>query len=331
MARCFVTGGTGFVGSHIVRLLEQRGHKVEIMIRETSSLDLVDGYTYKKCIGDVTDGDCLNNIISEEIEWLFHNAGVMAEWGGREKFFPVNVEGTRNILEVVRKKDIPQLIHTSSTALYGFPNRTEPLLEDDPWKPMNNYQRSKAAAEALITEYEKAYGIKATRVRPPTVLGHGDMFTGPQIIDFIQNGSMVTFGGGKNLQSFVHADDVAECLVLAAENFDKAAGNAYNVTSFTCRFIEFIESIASELGAENKFRNFPYRAALGLGKISAGIYSTARRKNAPLLTDFRVLLFGSNYVIGTDKAKKDLGFSPKWDLSSTVRDMVQWKGFVKPR
>jgi nucleoside-diphosphate-sugar epimerase len=196
---------------------------------------------------------------------------------------------------------------------------------------MNNYQKSKAAAEALITEYEKAYGIKATRVRPPTVLGSGDMFTGPQIIDFIKNESMVTFGGGKNYSTFAHGDDVAECLILAAENFNKASGNAYNVGSFVCKFIDFIEVIADELGAEKKFRNFPYKMTLGLGKMSAGLYSAARRKNAPLLTDFRVLLFGSNYVLGIDKARDDLGFTPRWDLPNTITDMIQWGGFVKDR
>ncbi|MFW9847893.1 MAG: NAD-dependent epimerase/dehydratase family protein [Candidatus Thorarchaeota archaeon] len=331
MARCFVTGATGFVGSHIVRLLEKKGHEVQIMVRETSSLDLIDGHTYKKCIGDVTDAACLNDIISDDVEWLFHNAAIMADWGSREKFFPINVEGTRNILEVVRKKDIPQLIYTSSTAVYGFPNKIEPMLEDDKWAPMNEYQKSKGAAEALITEYEKAYGIRATRVRPPTILGHGDMFTGPQIIEFIKNESMVTFGGGLNYSSFAHGGDVAECLILAAEKFSKSKGNAYNVTSFVCRFIDFIETLADELGAEKKFRNYPYKATLGLGKLSAGLYSLAGRKNAPLLTDFRVLLFGSNYVVGIDKARDELGFEPRWDLHSTVTDMVEWGGFVKER
>ncbi len=331
MTNCFVTGGTGFVGSHIVRLLAEREHNVKVMVRESSKLDLIDGIAYGKCIGDVTDAASLETNITEDIEWLFHNAAIMAEWGNRSKFFPVNVEGTKNILEVVRKKDIPQMIYTSSTALYGFPNKLEPMLEDDEWAPMNNYQKSKTAAESLIQEYAKAYGIKVARVRPPTVLGRGDMFTGPQIIERIKNVEMVTFGGGENIQSFAHGDDVAECLILAAERFNKSAGNAYNVVSFTCRLIDFLEALADEVGAEKKFKNYPYRAALGLGKMSSGIYSAFGRKKAPLLTDFVVKLFGSNYIVGGDKAKNDLGFKPRWDLTSTVKDMVDWGGFVKPR
>lgn len=331
MTYCFVTGGTGFVGSHIVRLLAEKGHNVNVLVRETSKLDLIDGISYTKCLGDVTDASSLESCITNDIEWLFHNAAIMAEWGGKSKFYPVNVDGTKNILEVVRKKDIPQLIYTSSTALYGFPNKSEPMMEDDKWAPMNYYQKSKTAAEVLITEYEKAYGIKATRIRPPTVLGHGDMFTGPQIIERIKNEEMVTFGGGNNLQSFVHGRDVAECLVLAAEKFNKSADHAYNVISFTCKFIEFIGAIADEVGAKKKFQNYPYRVAVGLGRVSSGLYSTLQREKAPLLTDFVVKLFGSNYIIGVDKAKNELGFEPKWDLKSTVKDMVDWGGFVKPR
>ena len=331
MTKCFVTGGTGFVGSHIVRLLADRGHDVKVMVRESSKLDLIDGLAYTKCIGDVTDATTLNTNITEDIEWLFHNAAIMADWGGKSKFNPINVEGTRNILEIVRKKDIPKLIYTSSTAVYGFPNKLETMLEDYEWAPMNNYQRSKAAAETLIMQYTDEYGIKATRIRPPTVLGRGDMFTGPQIIERIKNESMVVFGGGKKYSSFAHGDDVAECLILAAENFNKSAGNAYNVVSFACRFIDFLEAIADEVGAKKKFQNFPYRAALGLGKMSGGLYRAFHRKNAPLLTEFIVKLFGSNYVVGADKARDDLGFIPRWDLATTVTDMVDWGGYVKPR
>ncbi|MDF1538462.1 MAG: NAD(P)-dependent oxidoreductase [Candidatus Thorarchaeota archaeon] len=331
MTNCFVTGGTGFVGSHIVRQLAEKGHNVKVMARETSKLDLIDGLTYTKCIGDVTDAASLDANITEDIEWLFHNAAIMAEWGSKEKFFPVNVDGTQNILEVVRKKDIPQLMYTSSTAVYGFPHKLEPMLEDDEWAPMNYYQKSKAAAETLITEYAKAYGIKAVRIRPPTVLGRGDMFTGPQIIERLKNEEMVTFGGGKNHQSFVHGSDVAECLILAAENFEKAAGNAYNVVSFSSRFIDFLEALADEVGVERKFQNYPYKVTLGLGKMTAGICGALGREKAPLLTDFVVKLFGSNYVVSGDKVRNELDFEPKWNLASTVKDMVDWGGEVKPR
>lgn len=331
MVRSFVTGGNGFVGSYIVRLLSEGNHDVTILKRASSNLDLLDGLTFNSVVGDVTDFNSLEEGVPEDTEWFFHNAAIMKDWGGKSQFFPVNVEGTRNVLEVMRKKDIPKLIHTSSTAVYGFPNIKDPLTEDAPWKPMNTYQRSKAAAEELIMEYGETYGIRAAMIRGPTILGKGDMFTGSQLIDRITNGNMFVFGGGNNLQSFAHGEDFAKCLVLAAANFDKAAGNAFNVTSFTCTFREFLETIADEVDASKDFGNFPYAPSVAMGTAAAGLYRAFHRKNSPLLTSFRVKLFGSNYIIDNTKAKEILGYEPKWNLQSTVKDMVEWGGSIKAR
>ncbi len=331
MVRCFVTGGTGFVGSYIVRLLTEKKHEVKVLVRESSNLDLIDGLSFEKAIGDVTNIESLEKGITDDTEWLFHNAAIMADWGGKEHFFKVNVEGTRNILEVMRKKDIPSLIYTSSTAVYGFPNLSKPMNEETPWKPMNNYQKSKAEAETLVRQYISDYGIKATIVRAPSVFGKGDMFTGPQLIEYIKKGRMVTFGGGMNPQSYSHGEDFAQLLVLCAEKFDIASGNAYNVASFDCIYKEFLEALADELGAEKKFWNLPYSMSIAIGSFLGRLYKAFNRKNAPLLTAFRVKLFGSKYLIDVSKAEQELGFTPKWDLQSTVKDVVEWGGTVKAR
>lgn len=331
MANCFVTGGTGFIGSHIVRLLCEKGHSVTMLARETSDLHLIQDLKHKTAIGDLTNLDSLLNAVPDETERLFHNAAIMADWGSRKKYFPVNVEGTRHILEVMRRRDLPQLVHTSSTAVYGFPNTQKPLHEDDPYGPANAYQESKVEAEKLIRKYESDYGLNASIVRGPVALGHGDMFTTPQLIEFAKNGGMVLFSGGKNTQTYVHGEDFARCLVLAAENMNKAAGNAYNVGSFTCEYRELAEALTEELGLEMNFRNYPYPVAVGLGVIAERLYMAFNRKNAPLLTSFRVKMFGTEYIVDYSKAQKELGYEPKWDLKSTVKDMVEWGGFVKPR
>lgn len=331
MVQCFVTGGNGFVGSYIVKLLLADNHDVTILRRSSSNLELIEGLPFKSSIGDVTDSESLVRAVPEDTEWFFNNAAIMKDWGDRSKFYPVNVEGTRNVLEVLRKKDISNLIHTSSTAVYGFPNKKEPLYEDAPWAPINSYQHSKAAAETLIREYEETYGIKATMVRGPTVLGKGDLFTGPQIIERIKQGNMVKFGGGNNRQSYAHGEDFARCLILAAEQFNKSAGNAYNVTSFTCTFNELIERLAEEVSAPKKFTNMPYAPSIAIGATAAGLFRAFHRQNAPLITPFRVKLFGSSYIIDTSKARSDLGFEPRWDLDSTVQDMVQWGGAIRER
>ena len=331
MAHCFVTGGTGFIGHHIVKQLNEKGHDVTILIREDSSLDLLEGCDYQTVVGDVTNLDTLRQAVPNSTEWLFHNAAIMADWGGKDYFFPVNVGGTENILETVRQKDIPRLLHTSSTAVYGFPETSEYITEGWEKNPANAYQESKLASEELIREYIADYGIGASMVRPPVVLGEGDMFTGPQFIQRIENGDMVVFGDGSNEQSFVHADDTARALVTAAENFGSASNEAFNVVSFSCEFRELMTAIAQELGVEPSFREIPYWLAKAVGGFLGSLYRAFGRDNAPLLTSFRAKMFGSEYLVDDSKIQEKLGFKPKWDLESTVQDMVEWRGFVKPR
>ena len=330
MARCFVTGGSGFIGSHIVRLLDEAGHEVHVLIRKSSNLDLLAGTRALTVVGDITDGKGLLQAVPDDIEWFFHNAAIMADWG-EARFKKVNVDGVQNVLEVVRQKDIPRLIYTSSTAVYGFPNRDEPISESYDHAPTNGYQRSKLAAEKLIHESMTTQGIRAAMVRPPTVLGRGDMFTGPILIERLRDGAMFCFGDGRNSQSFAHGEDVAQCLIKAAESFDVAYGSAYNVTSFTCEFIEFLDALRKEIGTDKPVKKLPYQAALTMGKIMGGLFKAFLRPNAPLITAFRVRLFGSKYIIDDTKARMELGYEPKWNLESTVKDMVEWGGVFKPR
>ena len=104
MARCFVTGGTGFIGSHIVRLLAQSGHEVHVLARKSSSLDLIDGIESNIVIGDVTDSSGMLEVIPDDVEWFFHNAAIMSDWGGKTRFQGVNVDGVRNVIEVINRR-----------------------------------------------------------------------------------------------------------------------------------------------------------------------------------------------------------------------------------
>ncbi|MFX0056492.1 MAG: NAD-dependent epimerase/dehydratase family protein [Promethearchaeota archaeon] len=329
MVDCFVTGGTGFIGSHIVRLLADRGHSVTVLVRKTSNMDLIEDVPISKSVGDITDMESMFSGTPDDTEWFFHNAARMSEWGGKARNWPINVEGTRNALEVARRKDIPKFIYTSSTALYGFPEK--PMTEDSPRKPYESYQQSKLAAEELVWEYSREHGIRATAVRPPTVVGHGDMYLGPTLIEAVKSGTWIHLDGGKNRQSIVHAEDVARCLILAAENFGKAYGNAYNVTSFITEMRVFIEALADELGVTKDFRSVPYKVALTMGKVTSGLFRAFHRKDSPFLTAFRVKYMGSEYVVDDSKARQELGYQPKWNLEATVRDMVEWGGTFKPR
>ena len=141
----------------------------------------------------------------------------------------------------------------------------------------------------------------------------------------------MTFGGGRNQQSFVHGEDVARLLVLGAEKQGIAAGNAYNAVSFTTTFKEFIDAVSGELKVEPKYRNLPYVPAMLLGKMLSGLYRAFHRRKPPVLNDFVVKLFGTDYIISSEKAMKELGYASNWNLMDTAHDIVDWGGYIKPR
>ncbi|MBN2334426.1 NAD-dependent epimerase/dehydratase family protein [Candidatus Bathyarchaeota archaeon] len=331
MVSCFVTGGTGFIGRYIVRLHRERGHEVTMLVRGSSDTSSIDGLGAEFKVGDVSDGRSVLEALPEDCEWFFHNAAVMSDWGPRSHFAPVNVEGVRNVLETVRKRDVPALIHTSSTAVYGLPDTGDPITEDMTVKPSHPYQESKYLAEALVREYGELYGVEAAMVRPPTVLGGGDMYTGPMLIDYIRRGSMTYFGDGRVNQSYVHAEDVAACLIKAAERFSEARGRAYNVTSFMATYRALVEALSAELGVNRKVSEIPYAVADALGWLMEACYGALESRRAPPLTSFRVRLYGRDYVIDDSRARTELGYTPRWVLTETVRDMVENCGTLKPR
>jgi len=95
---------------------------------------------------------------------------------------------------------------------------------------------------------------------------------------------------------------------------------------------EFIEGLAKKMQIDcSKIRKIPYTVGLKLGKILGGLYGAFLRPNPPLVTGFRVKLLGSEYLIDGSKAENELGFEPKWNLEDSVKDIVKWGGFVKPR
>ena len=129
--KALVTGGTGFLGSHIVRLLCEEGHGVRVLHRASSKLDALEGLSYESALGDVTDLESLRTACAG-CDWVFHVAAVADYWrADHEWMFAVNVEGTRNVLQAADEKGVKRVIFTSSAAAVGLHPNAEPADETD--------------------------------------------------------------------------------------------------------------------------------------------------------------------------------------------------------
>jgi len=237
--KVLVTGGAGFIGSHLVDRLVSEGFKVRV-IDNLSSGRLenikrhVDEGSIELIIGDLKDLQTTLRAV-EGIDVVFHfaaNPEVRVSTTNPEIHFNENVVATFILLEAMRKHNVKELVFASSSSVYGEPDDI-PVGEDAPTRPVSVYGASKAACENLIHAYSKLYGIKAVILRYANVVGprlrHGVVWD--FIVKLRRNPvELEVLGDGKQVRSYIYIDDAVEATMIA---WRKTEGSyeVYNVAS----------------------------------------------------------------------------------------------------
>jgi len=307
--KILVTGASGFIGSYLVKDLLNQGHTLHTFTRKKDfTIEGTETFT-----GDIKDINSLKPAF-KDVDAVIHNAAYANDWGKKKIFFEANVNGTRNIADACIKYGVNRLLYTSTAGIYGFPNSLTPIKEEDGAtpKPLNPYGASKIESEKLLQQYND---LKITIFRPPMVFGAGGK-PSRILLSTIEQGKAAYIGKGEKHISIVHPADVAQCFQLA---LNKEIEGVFNTVSFYCTIKEIFEASAKKLGVEPPQKHFPFFIA-----YLSGFFSELFAKEEPSLTRFRVIKLGTSRIIDGEKAKKELGFKPQYDLEKTVNDMVSW-------
>ena len=305
--KVLITGGSGFIGKYLIKDLLDHKYDIKLLTRQENP-DIEDVEIIK---GDITNiNTCLKAV--NNVDAVFHNAAYATDYGEKKIIFNINVNGTKNILEACLKQDINRVIYTSTAGVYGFPNTKKKLDENSKINPFNIYHKSKFEGEQILKKSNK---IKLSIIRPPLVLGYGGR--GSEIlINRIKEKKMIYINNGNHYISIVHPSDVAQCLRLAFEK--DVNGDVFNVVSFYCKIKDLFEEICKALNVDPPKKNisyyFVYLGAILNEKINL---------NEPSLTRFRVKSMGTTRFIDCNKAKRLIGYKPKYDLKKTVEDMIK--------
>jgi nucleoside-diphosphate-sugar epimerase len=315
-----VTGGTGFVGSHLVESLLQRGCTVTCLVRDPARLRWLSGLKVRLVQGDCSLPGSLVSAV-KDVSIVFHAAGLTKARRARE-YYEVNQLGTRNILEACagNNPDISKFILVSSLAAAGPSGDGTPVKDTDSPRPVSDYGKSKLLAEEEAMRYQDRFPVVI--LRPSAVYGprDADMF---ELFRWAARGLWVELAGGDRFINPCFVKDLVSALLLAAEK-RTASGSIYFVAEDRpYSWSEFREALLSSGGVKARTIKIPYWAAYLMGRASEfGSVFTSR----PALTNRQKVREAVQryWTCDLTKIESELGFRAAFPLEKGLRLTWEW-------
>ncbi len=316
--RVLVTGAAGFIGSHLVDELLWKGYEVAALIRTSSDLRWLRGKNVEFVYGDLLQGEDIPSL--KGFSYIFHLAG-LTRAARKKAFFRANHEATERLVNAAGKtKGIKRFVYLSTLAAAGPSSPGRALREEDPPAPISSYGESKLKGEEAVLRYKDA--IPVTILRPCAVYGPRDEYM-YEYFKVISKGYMPSIGKGPVSVSFCYVDDLIFALMLAITR-DHPSGEIFFVSDgeqYTLDF--FAQAVSSALRVRVKKLRVPVWAAriYALGSDVCGMMmgstpSFHRSKCAEAIQ--------RSWVCDITKARKGLGFKPRFRLEAGVRVALRW-------
>ncbi|MGB9714289.1 MAG: GDP-mannose 4,6-dehydratase [Candidatus Bathyarchaeales archaeon] len=319
--RVLVTGGAGFIGSHLVEeYLVNDAEKVVVLddfsTGTMENLDDMKDEKLKIVKGSILDFAQLNAVVKKEkIDIMDHLAAELEVYTGikdAERDAKINILGTLNVLNAALKNNVEKVLFASSGAVYGQAQYL-PIDEEHPLEPHWPYGVSKLAAERYVLQYNKLFGLNTTAFRYGIVYGTKEWFGRVLTMFikriFIENKPPVVFGDGSQTRDFVYVKDVVKAHMLAIEK-PESAGKVFNIGSGKGVSVKELANMLVK--ASNKGFDI--------------LYDNPKEGSASHFQPERIRLQGElvNFVLDCRRAKEILGWRPQTDFNEGVTKEIEW-------
>jgi dihydroflavonol-4-reductase len=320
--KAFVTGATGFLGSHVARVLAEQAAELRLLVRPSSDLRNLQGLNAETATGDLRDPASLEAAMAG-CDTVFHVAADYRLWvRDPDEMYRSNVEGTRALLAAARKNGVRSVVCTSSVATMGFTANGHPADEDSPVSladMIGHYKRSKFMAEQVALEAGRA-GMRVVVVNPTTPVGEQDVKptpTGRIVVDFMKRKFPAYVETGLNL---VDATECARGHVAALER--GKSGERYILGGQNLTLKQILDQLARITGLPSPKVKLPYIFAFAAGVLDETI--TGRILNRePRATIDTVRMGRKKMFASSDKAERELGWKIV-PVEGALRRAVEW-------
>ncbi len=326
MKKVLVTGGGGFVGKAIVKMIVARGDEVLVVGRHR--YNEVETLGARCVVGDIRDGDFLINA-TKGVDAVFHVAALAGIWGSWSDYHSINVIGTENVITACLKNAVPSLIYTSTPSVVF--NRTDILSGDEslpyPDTFLCNYAKSKVIAETKVLAANN-HSLSTCALRPHLIWGPGDPHLIPRLLKKGLNGELKRVGGGINRVDISYVDNVGHAHLLAEENLatsKSAAGKAYFVSQGEpVNLWDWINDLFQQVGIKPVIKKVPFGVAYSAGALLELIHSLCMKDKEPRMTRFLAEQLAKSHYFSTEAIERDLGYTPIVSTADGIVKLVSW-------
>jgi dihydroflavonol-4-reductase len=324
--KAFVTGATGFVGSHVARVLAEQGADLRLLIRSSSDPKNIQGIKADRVVGDLLDPASIEKAMAG-CEVVFHVAADYRLWVREpEQMYRANVEGTRTILLAARKNGVRRVVYTSSVATIGFAASSHgggwPADEDAPVSladMIGHYKRSKFMAEQVALEAARN-GTDVVVVNPSTPVGEQDIKptpTGRIVVDFLKKKFPAYVDTGLNLV------DVRECARGHVAALEKGrSGERYILGGENLTLKQILDKLAAITGLPSPKIRVPYVVALAAGVVDEVVTGRILGRE-PRATIDAVRMGRKKMFVSCAKAERELGWRTV-PADGALRRAAEW-------
>jgi dihydroflavonol-4-reductase len=320
--KAFVTGATGFVGSHVARFLAGQGAELRLLVRPSSLTANLEGIAGERVTGDLREPESLRKAMAG-CEAVFHVAADYRLWAPEpHEMYRSNVEGTRNIIQLAQQSGVRRVIYTSSVATMGFTSNGHLADESSPVElgdMIGHYKRSKFQAEQIALEAGRS-GADVVVVNPTTPVGEQDIKptpTGRIIVDFLKRKFPAYVDTGLNL---VDVAAVARGQVAALEKGRR--GERYILGGENLTLKQILDKLGAITGLPSPRVKLPYAVAMATGILDTAVTGLLLRRE-PRVTVDAVRMGRKKMFVSSAKAERELGWKIV-PVDDALRRAVEW-------